>query len=142
MVKSAACIGLAVLAWSLVSGCGNVREEEPTPAHYVKGVRSAIEAVRHAVPQRNYLGMLTAADRLERLLEELPRMLERNSAAVARAEERKRHAQQAHEFFLSKLKPALTSLKYDEGEVAAQLDQLEGLIDQVDSPRQAAPRQP
>jgi len=135
MLRSTAWAGLAAFAWSVTGGCGNPGKEQSTPAQYAQAIRWFIRALRGAMPQRDYLRMLTAVDRLERLLEELPRMLERNRAGLARADERKQHAEQARQFLLA-------GLNYDDGETTARLDQLNRLIDRVESPRRSGTTRP
>ena len=120
---------IALAACSAGLGCRSGEKRRARLEFSCDAVRSSIKLVEDNLPARELYSMRAAADQLGRTLGGLPAKVEKK--ATTRVEERKAAALKARDFF-AKLRPTLESLKYDEGEVRAQLRELAAMIDEVE----------
>ena len=152
-MKRTALAGVAFLICALPLACGKDKDkpaeygdrkgERATPQFYVQGTCAVIDMLGRELPERNGYGVLAAADKLGRVLEGLPMMLARGKDTISRWEDRKQHAEEAHKFFLERVKPGLLVdddrirvrlRKYDVEEMNARLKELAEIVGRVANP--------
>jgi len=112
-----------------VAGCGDPQERRATLGFSCRAVRQCLDHLRTQLPRRELYPMKAATDSLARALAGLPAKVQKKAAT--RQAERKAAALKARALF-EELQPVLESLKYDEAEMNARLDELAGIIDEVE----------
>jgi len=138
----AICAALCAMSM-LPAGCTDKEKYRASVGFHAKGVRVGIQRVRDEIARQgsgnrqdrtgdgrgDYYGMRVATDHLARALRGLPVRI--GKKATTRVGERKALAGKARKLF-EELRPTLESLRFDKAEVNARLDELGGMIDEVE----------
>ncbi len=127
---------LTLLCCTLLAGCSNPKERRASLAFHAGAVRKTLAMVKRTV-RLFKAGQLKepgydipiALEALGNNLSGLPARIEKK--ATTRVEERKAAAVKAGEIF-REIRPKLRSLKFDEAEANAKLDEIGALIDEVE----------
>ena len=136
-IRARACrAALVLLACALLAGCSDPKERRASVGFHADAVRKTIKVLRRVV-------RLQAAGKLKEPHYDIPIAIELVNGSLAglparieakaktRVAERKAAAEEARELF-QQLRPKLNSLKFEELEVNATLDEILALIDEVE----------
>ena len=136
-------LSIGLLICGTLLGCGGADKKRDEVEHFVTGSRKVIERLRKRLPQRDGYGIVDGVQRVSSNLESLPGLLERGKDKFPRWEERKKHAEEAHKFWLENIKYKLVVdderinirlHNYNEAEINGLLDELLTYIDKVENP--------
>ena len=134
-----ACVGILVCGGLL--GCDSGKKERSSVDYYAKGAQKVITRLRAALPTRNGYSVLDGVRKVNDNLAGLSDLLEKGKDRIDRWEERKKHAEEAHKYFVDNIKykilvddaPINIRLhNYDVNELNGLLDELAKLVDKVD----------
>jgi len=135
--RSAVRVLLPLVVASLLCGCTDKKKQRATVAFHTKAVRKSIDRLRKVsstiskgnAREAGYDIRITT-DLVDRALSGLPGRIERS--APDGKDRRKAAAVKAVAIF-RQLRATLESLKYDQAQVNAKLDEIDKLMDQVDA---------
>jgi len=127
---------LALVSCVLLTGCSDPKERRTSVEFHADAVRKTMKVLRHVVRlqaagklKEPHYDVPIAIDLVNGSLAGLPARIE--TKAKTRVAERKAAAVQAQKLF-RELQPKLRSLKFEEAEVNAKLDEILALIDEVE----------
>ena len=127
---------LVLLACALLGGCSDPEERRASVEFHADAVRKTMEVLRRVVRlqaagklKEPHYDIPIAIDLVNGSLAGLPARVE--AQAKTRVAERKAAAEKARELF-AQLRPKLQSLKFEQAEINAKLDEILALIDEVE----------